>query len=195
MKVDLGRVQALVVTNYRRPTSRHLLFHFGAGASGRAFLRELVRRITMADAELDPAPDPLLNIGITYNGLGALGVDPGLLTKFDAVFKLGPRAVNMALGDVADSRSDPANWWEGRFATEDVHCVVHLYARSDDAAQDATQSVRDLARINALTELIPRRDGTILQGRWYSRAKMHFGYTDGISYPDIRWDDDAARAA
>lgn len=191
MKVDLSRVQALVVKTYRRPTSRHLLFHFGARASGRGFLRELVRWVTMADAEPDSTPDPLLNIGITYNGLGALEVDPALLTKLDAVFKLGPRAVNMALGDVAGSRSDPANWWEDRFATEDLHCAVHLYAQSDDAAQRATQSVRDLARTNALTELIPRRDGTILQGRWYSRGKLHFGYTDGISQPDIRWDDDA----
>ncbi len=190
MKVDLGRVQALVVKTYRRPTSRHLMFHFGAGASGRAFLRELAQRVTMADAELDTTLDPLLNVGITYPGLHALKMDPALLMTFDAVFKRGPRAVNMALGDVAGSRSDPASWWEGQFATEDVHCVVHLYAQSDDAAQDATQSVRDLARINALTELIPRRDGTILQGRWYSRAKMHFGYTDGISQPDIRWDDD-----
>src|SRR5690349_10111084 len=106
MKVDLGNVQALVAQTYRRPTSRHLLFHFGARASGRAFLRELARRITMADAELDAAPDPLLNVGITYHGLGALGVDSALLAKFDAVFKLGPRAVNMALGDVAGSRSD-----------------------------------------------------------------------------------------
>jgi deferrochelatase/peroxidase EfeB len=194
MKVNLGRVQALVAKTYRRPTSRHLLFHFGAGVDGRAFLQELSRRVTMADAELDAVPDPLLNVGITYNGLCALEVDPGLLTRFDAVFKLGPRAVNMALGDVAGSRSDPASWWEGQFATEDVHCVVHLYAQSDDAAQDATQSVRELARINALTELIPRRDGTILQGRWYSRAKMHFGYTDGLSQPDVRWDDDAPAA-
>jgi hypothetical protein len=122
-------------------------------------------------------------------------VDPALLAKFDAVFKLGPRAVNLALGDVRGSRSDPANWWEGQFQTEDVHCVVHLYAWSDEAAQDATQSVRQLARDNALTELIPRRDGTILQGRWYVRKKLHFGYTDAISHPDICWDDAASAPA
>ncbi len=195
MKVDLGRVQALVARTYRRPTSRHLIFHFGPDASSRAFLRELAQRVTTADAELDNTPDPLLNVGITYNGLSTLGVDPALLARFDAVFKLGPRAVSMALGDVAGSRSDPASWWEGQFVTEDVHCVVHLYAQSDDAAANATRSVRDLARINAVAERIPRQDGTMLQGRWYSRAKMHFGYTDGLSQPDVCWDDDADLAA
>ncbi|MGH3825262.1 MAG: Dyp-type peroxidase [Pseudonocardiaceae bacterium] len=134
-------------------------------------------------------------MGFTYNGLGGLGVDPALLVKFDAVFKRGPRAVRMALGDVPDSHSCPERWWEGQFKTEDVHCIVHLYARSEEAVQDATDAVRELARDNALTELIPRRDGTILQGCWYSRRKMqHFGYTDGLSMPDVRWDDDARPA-
>lgn len=194
MRVDLSAVQALVLKPYRRLVCRHLIFHFGDGAGARVFLGELAQHVTMADMEQGAAPDPLLNVGITYNGLAALGVDPALLAKFDAVFKLGPRTVNQALGDVRDSRSDPVNWWEGQFQTQDVHCVVHLYAWSDEAAQEATQFVRQLAGGRAVTELIPRQDGTILQGRWYVRGQMHFGYTDGISHPDICWDDDAPTA-
>jgi hypothetical protein len=117
---------------------------------------------------------------VTYNGLHASELDPAMLGEFDAVFKLGPPTVKMALGDVPGSRSDPAKWWEGQFATDDVHCVVHLYAQSDDAAADAVQAVRQLAGSAGLTELIPRRDGTILSGRWFAVRKMHFGYTDGI---------------
>ncbi len=142
----------------------------------------------MADVALDTAPDPLLNVGVTYHGLGVLGVDPALLAKFDAVFRFGPRTVN--LGDVPGSRSDPVNWWEGQFKTEDVHCIVHVYARSDGAAQDGMQMVRELARRCGLTELIPRKDGTVLQARSLGGAKLHFGYTDGISHPDVCWDDD-----
>lgn len=195
MRVDLGQVQGFIVSPYRRLTSCHLIFRFGDGASARAFLGELAPRVSMADVDQDTAPDPLLSVGFTYEGLTALGVDPALLVKFDAVFKRGPRAVKMALGDVSGSRSDPVNWWEGQFATEDVHCVVHLYAQSDDAVQNATEAVRELARENALTELTPRRDGTILQGRWYSIRKLHFGYTDGLSHPNICWDDGAHSAA
>jgi deferrochelatase/peroxidase EfeB len=194
MKVDLAEVQGLVIKSYRRITSRHLIFRFGDASGGRAFLRELAHRAMMADADPNTAADPLLNVGVTYNGLGALEVDPALLAKFDAVFKLGPGAVKMALGDVPGSRSDPAGWWEGQFATEDVHCVVHLYARSDDAAADGMHAVREVADANALTELVPRRDGTTLQGRWFAAPKMHFGYTDGISEPAVCWHDDAPRS-
>jgi deferrochelatase/peroxidase EfeB len=192
MKVDLGAVQALATSPYRRPTSRHLIFRFGDGAGARAYLRDLAQSVTMADAKLDTAPDPLLNVGVTYHGLGALGVDPALLAKFDAVFKFGPRALD--LGDVPGSRSDPASWWEGQFTTGDVHCIVHIYTRSDDAAQDATQMVRELALNSGLTELIPRRDGTILEACSLGGGKLHFGYTDGISHPDVCWDDDGPRS-
>src|SRR5919202_4680869 len=164
MKIDFREVQGLI-RSYRRVTSRHLIFRFGAGA--RAFIGELAQKITMADGDPDAGMDPLLNVGVTYNGLRALNVDRAVLGEFDAVFKLGPLAVKMALGDVPRSRSDPANWWEGQFATDDVHCIVHLYAHSDDAAADAMQEVRELARATGLTELIPRRDGTILSGRWF----------------------------
>lgn len=189
MKVDLREVQGLVARPYRRLTSCHLIFCFGDSAGARAFLGELAQWVTMADVDQDTASDPLLNVGVTYDGLGILGVDPALLAKFDAVFKRGPCAVSMALGDVPGSDSGPERWWEGQFETEDVHCVVHLHARSEEANHDAVQTVRELARGKTLTELIPRRDGTTLQGRWFSRAKMHFGYTDGLSMPDVHWDD------
>jgi hypothetical protein len=76
MKVDLSGVQALVISPYRRPTSHHLFFRFGDGAGARAYLGELAQSVTMADVTLDTAPDPLLNVGVTYNGLGALGWIP-----------------------------------------------------------------------------------------------------------------------
>jgi deferrochelatase/peroxidase EfeB len=190
MKVDLAAVQALATGPYRRLTCRHLIFRFGGSAGARTFFRELVPRITMAGVDPDAQPDPLLNVGVTYNGLNVLGIDSALLATFDAVFKRGPRAVKMAMGDVPGSRSDPASWWEGQFATEDVHCIVHVHAQSDNAAADGVQAVRALAGTNGITELIPRRDGTILQGRWFVPRKMHFGYMDGISQPDIYWDDD-----
>lgn len=187
MKVDLGGIQAMVTSPYRRSTSRHLIFGFGDGEGARRCIGELAEGITMGDVQLDMAPGPLLNIGITFNGLGALGVDPALLAEFDAVYKAGPDA--FALGDVPGSRSDPASWWEGRFNTEDVHCIVHIYARSDDAAQDATQMVRKLARRGGLTELIPRRNSTVLKAHSLGGGKLHFGYTDGISHPQICWND------
>src|SRR5919112_1456014 len=139
MQVDLSGVQALIVHRMHRPISRHLLFRFDDFAGGRAFVGELAPRVGMADVDPAVTVDPVLGVGITFGGLGALGVAPDLLSQFDAVYKAGPQAA--PLGDVPGSRSDPAGWWERRFTTRDVH----------------------------------------------------FGYRDGISQPDVAWDDGPRR--
>jgi deferrochelatase/peroxidase EfeB len=193
VQIDLSGVQAVVTNLYRCPTSRHLIFRFPTGKGGPAFIGDLASRITMAHVDVDAAPDPLINIGISFSGLGALGVAPALLDEFDSVFKSGPDAY--VLGDVPNSRSSMANWWENQFHTGDVHCIVHVYLRSDQAAQDATQLVRDLARECGVTELVPRRDGTIVEGRLLGGGKLHFGYTDGISHPEICWNDTPTTSA
>jgi deferrochelatase/peroxidase EfeB len=187
VSVDFRNVQATVTTLYRCPIARHLLFRFGGKDGGRAFLRALAGQVTMADFSFDATPDPLLNVGVTFNGLAALGVDPALLDEFDAIYKAGPDGD--ALGDVGGTPSDPASWWEGQFAGSDLHCIVHLYLRTDEHLDSATAGVRELASANGLTELIPRRDGSLLDGRSLGAGKLHFGYTDGISHPDISWDD------
>lgn len=187
MQIDLSGVQAIVTDLYTSPTSRHLIFRFPEGRGGHAFITGLSPHITMADVQTDDAPDPLVNIGISFSGLAALGVDPAVLNEFDDVFKSGPDA--QELGDVPNSRSSTANWWENQFNTGEVHCIVHIYVKSTQAAQDATQMVRDLARECGVIERVPRRNGTILEGRSLSGGKLHFGYTDGISHPDISWND------
>ena len=190
MQIDFRNVQATVVRLYRVPFSRHLIFRFGDGDGARTFLRELAPRVTMADVQLDSAPDPLVNVGIACKGLAALGVPQALLGEFDAIYKAGPEP--FPLGDIARSPSDPATWWEGpsdRLKTDDIHCLVHLYVRSEHALEPESSVIRSLARRCGVTELIPREDGTVLDARSLGGGKLHFGYTDGISHPDICWDD------
>lgn len=189
MKIDFGNVQGTVVYHFRRPIVRHLLFRFGGGAAARAFVSQLLTRITMADCALDSAPDPLVNVGFTFRGLQALGVEEALLQQFDATYLEGPDP--WPLGDVPGSSSDPAQWWEGKFTTEEVHCIVHIYVSSDDALEPASAEIRDLARNAGMTPLVPRKDGAALDGRSLGGGNLHFGYRDGISHPDISWDDAA----
>jgi deferrochelatase/peroxidase EfeB len=187
MQVDLSGVQALIVHRMHRPISRHLLFRFDDSAGGRAFVGELAPRVGMADVDPAVTVDPVLGVGITFSGLGALGVAPDLLSQFDAVYKTGPQAA--PLGDVPGSRSDPAGWWERRFTTRDVHFIVHCHASSDVELDEITTTVRDIGHRNRVTELIPRADGTVLEGRSLGDSRVHFGYRDGISQPDVAWDD------
>ena len=187
MDLDLHDLQSLLVCPPRATAVRHLIFGFPGAAAARAFMRGLAPTVTMADAYAGPAPDAWINVGFTYRGLGAAGIGQALLDQFDAVYKLGPDGA--ALGDVRGTRSDPATWWEGRFTTEDVHCVVQVQSSSDDALEAATRAVRSLANDAGVTELLPRRDGSVLEGRSLGGGTLHFGYTDGISHPDIRWSD------
>jgi deferrochelatase/peroxidase EfeB len=189
MKIDLGNIQGMVAYPYRRPIVRHLLFRFSGQAGARAFVSQLQTRVSMADCPLDSAPDPRINVGFTFRGLRALGVEETFLRELDAIYLEGPDP--WPLGDVPGSSSDPARWWEGQFATEDVHCIVHVYVSSDDTLEPASTEIRNLARDADMTELVPRKDGTVLDGRSLGGSKLHFGYRDGITHPDICWDDAA----
>ncbi len=187
MQIDFRNVQATVVHLYKCPISRHLLFRFSDVDGGTGFLRRLIARVTMADFRFESTPDPLLNVGLSFDGLRALGVDQALLDDLDAVYKAGPEP--SPLGDAPGSRSDPETWWERQFRTQDVHCVVNLYVRSDGALEPACLELRGLAAQFGLSELTPRGDGTALDARSLGGARLHFGYVDGISHPDICWDD------
>src|SRR5688572_14503838 len=128
MPIELPNIQAIVTHVLRRPIGRHMMFRFEEREGARSFIREISAVVTTADMSLEESPDPLVAVGITFNGLQTLGVDPALLAKFDAVYTTGPEA--HALGDIPGSRSDPTTWWEGQFETGDVHCIVHVLVRS-----------------------------------------------------------------
>ena len=183
--VDLRGVQATVFTLYRCPSAVHVPLAFGPADGAREFLRELRPLLTMADFDPAFAGDPLVNVGITCEGLSALGVEPELIGALDTMYRAGPDAAR--LGDVG--RSDPANWWERQFATDAIHCIVHLYFRDPAAVGAAVGHVRDLAARHGVRELRPRADGSLLEGRSLGGQKVHFGYKDGISHPEIAWDD------
>jgi len=187
--LDLRDSQSLLAGPARATTVRHLIFGFPRTEAARSFVRGLAPSVTMAGPDAGPLPDASVNVGFTFRGLRLSGVDPARLDEFDAVFKLGPDGA--ALGDVRGSRSDPVTWWEGQFRTEDVHCVVQVQSRSEDALEAVTVAVRSVAGDSGVTELIPRRDGTVLEARSLGGGRLHFGYTDGISHPDIRWSDAA----
>jgi Dyp-type peroxidase family len=190
--VDFSNIQAIVVRPYGYPFSRHLFFHFAASASAKSFLRDLLARVTTADQALDSKPEPLLNVGITYRGLVALGVPPAILDSFDAVFKEGPDGG--ALGDLAPEAA-PGTWWEKQFLTDDVHCIISIYCRTESAQASASSYVRTLASGLGHSELRPRKDGTSLDGCSLGGGRVHFGYRDGIGQPTVTWTNSASATA
>jgi deferrochelatase/peroxidase EfeB len=183
MSPELSDIQGLIHHHYGYPKLRHLLFNIGSPASGRQLLKFLAPRVTHAAMNLDPGPDVLLNVGITFAGLQSLKLDSDLLACFPIDFKEAPDSTVM--GDVGASHPD--RWWKG---FTDANLVVHLFARSTETLEAITSEVREAAAGN--TEILPTSAGGPIEGGMLGtiRGELHFGYRDGISHPDVRWSDD-----
>lgn len=185
MPLDMKDIQGLIHHSYQYPKARHLLFEVSDSTVGQKLLESLVPLTTHAEMKLDPPPDYLLNIGISYRGMLALGVNPDLMDRFPSEFKEDPDPNTM--GDVGSSA--PELWWNKRFLTSQVHLVIHLYGLTTDALNEITTLIR--AKAGGLRELLPTQNGGPIEGGPISSTpgEVHFGYRDGFSQPDVRWDD------
>ena len=191
---------------------RHFLLSVGSPAEARRQLGRLVSgdesdvpHITTAEnwhvgfapgPEDDPTeaprrkPDYCLNLGITWPGLVALEVEqrvPTLSFKSFGAFVEGAAQRAESVGDTG--AGSPQNW-VGGFGGGDDHVLVTLHAISPEAMKGYSDRLcARFAEGNAFRELW-RQDGMALMemqnGQRVPTARIHFGYTDGISTPTIR---------
>src|SRR5271165_2405713 len=210
--LELGDIQGFIVRGYRMPMVRHFLLTVGEPAAARTLLGRLVSgdesdapQITTArdwhvgfepgpgDNPVDPPrhkPDYCLNVGITWPGLMALEIKyrvPTLAFKSFAAFTAGACERASLVGDTG--RSAPPNW-VGGFGKGSDHVLVTLHAISPEAMKSYSDRLSTLfAEGNAFRE-IWRQDGMALiemqNGQPVPTARVHFGYTDGISMTTIR---------
>jgi deferrochelatase/peroxidase EfeB len=187
-RIDPANVQGLIFNLYRYPVSRHLLFRVTDAAGARVFLRTLLPQITHAAVDLASRPEPLINIGITWTGLLALGV-----------FASAEALASATTAFPAEYRSPPpvslSGDWKGRFKNTDVHLTIHLYCMSDARLDEVTRDIRSRAT-HGFAELTPAAGpDPAITGKSLGGARLHFGFIDGISQPQIKWDDDAPNEA
>ena len=210
--LDLADIQGFILRGYRMPMVRHFLLTVGTPAQARTQLGRLVNgdesdvpQITTAEdwhvgfapgPGDDPTaaprrkPDYCLNIGITWAGLVALEIEervPTLSFKSFSAFIEGAAQRAESVGETGPS--SPANWIAG-FGEGHDHVLVTLHAISPEALNGYSDRVRAwFTEGNAFRE-IWRQDGMALMemqnGQPMPTSKIHFGYTDGITYPTIR---------
>ena len=210
--LDLADIQGLVLRAYRMPIVRHFLLAVGAPAEARRQLGRLVsgdesdvpQITTAADWHVgfgpgpgdNPAdaprckPDYCLNVGITWSGLVALEIEervPTLSFESFAAFVDGAAQRAELVGDTGASSPET---WVGGFGRGDDHVLVTLHAISPEAMTSYSARLRaSFAEGDAFRE-IWCQDGMALMemqdGQPVPTAKVHFGYTDGISTPTIR---------
>ena len=182
MTLDYADIQGTILRGYRVDHARHFVLGVVDAAGTRAFLAALVEpssrlpQITTA-ARWSVKPASFLNVGLTANGLTALGQPTG---GFPASFTLGATAPQTAtlVGDVGASA--PSGWTCGFADGAGVHLILSLWVAGELSVLEEVSSTLRRAFAGSLREL-GAADATALPDN-----KVHFGYTDNISQPTVQ---------
>jgi deferrochelatase/peroxidase EfeB len=176
-EVDYADVQGLVRFGYGHLTSAsYALVRVKNKAAAQAWLRSAA--ITTAVA-VKPPPKTALNVAFTAPGLKTLGVPEAVIAGFSHEFRGGMAQESRArqLGDVG--KNAPSNWTWGTYGHE-PHAVVMFFAEPDQFDL-FLQTARDHNWSDAFEEVT-----------WLGTSNLDgdepFGFADGISQPQIDWE-------
>ncbi|MDX8354138.1 hypothetical protein [Cognatiyoonia sp. IB215182] len=176
---NLADIQGNILRGYRRDFVRHLILEVTDRAAARAFLgaavaggRDDVPEITR-DVTWTVRPSYCFNIGVTYEGLRALGTPSKHLATFPTEFVEGMTKRAMKVGDFGDSA--PAHWPAPFDQPDRVHIIASIHA--DDAAHLDQVAARVGKAFNVLG---------VRNGRNLAEGRVFFGYVDGISQPRFK---------
>jgi deferrochelatase/peroxidase EfeB len=210
--LELADIQGFIVRGYRMPMVRHFLLTVGDPAAARKLLGRFVSgdesdspQITTAedwrvgfepgpnDNTAEPPrrkPDYCLNVAITWPGMIALEVKqrvPNISFKSFGAFTEGAAARANLVGDTGPSA--PEHWIDA-FTQGGDHVIVTLHAITPEAMKSYTDRLVPLFAEEKAFHEIWRTDGMALlemqNGQPVPTARVHFGYTDGISMTTIR---------
>jgi deferrochelatase/peroxidase EfeB len=176
---DLADLQGNILRGYTKmPYVRYLILEVADRIAAR---RWLAASISGRDHDVPQIttgnwgaakPDTCFNIGLTYEGLRALGTPRSSLEMFPNEFIEGMTARALKLGDVGSSA--PETWPSPFDEPGRIHLIATIYA-GDVRQLDKVQQ-RALDR-NALTLLGTR------EGYNFADDFVHFGYRDNIMQP------------
>jgi deferrochelatase/peroxidase EfeB len=177
--VDLSDLQGNVLRGYKdRPYVRYLVLEVADRNAARRWLAAAISgrdhdvpQITSGDWG-KARPQTCFNIGLTYEGLRALGTPNSSLAMFPNEFIEGMTARAVKLGDVGASAPET---WPSPFNEPDrIHLIATIYAENAEQLDQVQQHALDR---NALT-LLGMREGSNFNGDF-----VHFGYRDNIMQP------------
>ena len=181
--LEFDDIQHILLTRTPALTGRYEFLSFGNPAGGRAWLSELIDRVdsaTEAIAGMD-GTQRWITLAFTFNGLRALGVPEESLASFPDAFREGMAARAAILGDTGASH--PENWL-GDLASEDLHAIAILFARTEEEHRRC---------IGVHDDLIARCEGVrslsfldLNATPPFNYAHDHFGFRDRLSQPVMK---------
>ena len=181
-EVDYADVQGLVCFGYGHMSrASYVLVNIKNPGAAKAWLRSAP--VTTAVVQ-KPPPKTALNIAFTASGLRALGVSESITAGFSHEFMGGMAQESRArqLGDVGSNA--PSKWTWGSYGRE-PHAVVMFFAEPD-RFDSFVQTTKGNSWADGFEEL--KTLGTSnLDG------DEPFGFADGISQPQIDWEEQLQR--
>ena len=199
MSVEFNRaqIQGNILRGYRRAVVRHLILNVHNRVAACAFLGVSARgggadvpAITRETPWGKEKPDVCFNIGVTFEGLRALGARGDSLATFPTELIEGMTSRALKLGDFGSS--GPENWPKPFDKPTRVHLIASIYA-DDKQHLDRVQ-----AQVGRAFTVLGRRDGgNLADNGKVDPDRVFFGFTDNISQPrfaEIRDDPDTKKA-
>jgi deferrochelatase/peroxidase EfeB len=181
-EVDYADVQGLLRFGYGHMTSAsYALVRVKSATAAKAWLRSAP--VTTALAQ-KPPPKTAMNIAFTAPGLQALGVPNSVMAGFSHEFRGGMAQESRArqLGDVG--KNAPSNWTWGRYGRE-PHAAIMFFG--EPAEFNAfVQTTKGDGWSDAFEEVTSLGTSDL-------NATEPFGFADGISQPQIDWEQQLAR--
>src|ERR1700731_1394720 len=175
--LDLHEIQATVLRPRPAPYfGSHILLRIDDAQAGRAFLRRLTPYVDSA-ADWWKAANAWLAVGISYAGLGALGVPQESLQSFPEAFREGMAARARHLGD--EGVNDPKNW-ESAYGKNQVHIGITAFSDSEEKRRLALVTAREQYEGFSGVSVLAMQDFGAQPGDLNS-----LGYKDGIDQPPI----------
>jgi deferrochelatase/peroxidase EfeB len=177
---NLADLQGNILRGYtKKPHVRYLILEVAEPSAARRWLAASVSgrgdgvpQITSGDWGAN-RPDTCFNIGLTYEGLRALGTPSSSLEMFPNEFVEGMTARALKLGDVGPSA--PENWPAPFNEPKRIHLIATIYAEKVEQLNEAQK--RALPDQKAFRLL-----GTC-EGYNFPGDFVHFGYRDNITQP------------
>jgi Dyp-type peroxidase family len=181
LKDNLRDIQDNVVTPILMRYGRHLFLKLNDSDKGRAFLRNMFKRVNTRQEER--GTKFTVNIGFTYEGLKTLGLSQRSLDSFPVPFQQGPRARAREVGDVGTHAPE---FWEGGLGTPDIHAMLLVRTDSNEGREEATRIIEDEFKSVGNIEVRFIQDTMALaHANGIGSEGEHFGFADPISQPPI----------
>lgn len=176
---DLADLQGNILRGYtKKPHVRYLILEVANRSAARRWLAASISGRDHGVPQITTGnwgaakPDTCFNIGLTYEGLRALGTPSSSLEMFPNEFIEGMTARALKLGDVGPSA--PETWPSPFDEPRRIHLIATIYAGTVRQLDEVQQRALDR---NALT-LLGTREGYNFRDDY-----VHFGYRDNIMQP------------